>query len=217
MENRSRLKAFSKLNIIQITCRGGADTGWINYQDYYYWLQAQVDIQIGNVLNALRSRPEISENTIVIFTADHGDHVGSHGLHEKALTVYEESIHLPLLVYDPTGHWTRAEGTPREQFTSTIDLSPLFLTLATGGRTWLRDPRFNFLSHQADWESLLPRKVNSCCELASAPKIPGAATATKPVPIPLIAWRRLIGFCLLIRKDTLAFLSSSWLTQAKTP
>jgi len=134
---------------------GGADTGWRNYQDYYYWLQARVDIQIGNVLNALRSRPEISENTIVIFTADHGDHGGSHGLHEKALTVYEESIHLPLLVYDPTGHWTRAEGTPRQQFTSTVDLSPLFLTLATGGRTWLRDPRFNFLSNQVDWESLL--------------------------------------------------------------
>jgi hypothetical protein len=34
-------------------------------------------------------------------------------------------------------------------------LSPLFLTLATGGRAWLRDPRFNFLSNQVDWESLL--------------------------------------------------------------
>ena len=69
--------------------------------------------------------------------------------------MYEESIHLPLLVYDPTGRWTGAEGTPREQLTSTVDLSPLFLTLATGGRSWLRDPRFSFLSSQVDWESLL--------------------------------------------------------------
>jgi hypothetical protein len=114
-----------------------------------------VDIQIGDVLNALRSRPEISENTIVIFTSDHGDHGGSHGLHEKALTVYEESIHLPLLVYDPTGRRTRAERTLRLQLTSTVDLSPLFLTLATGGRTWLRDPRFNFLANLVNWESLL--------------------------------------------------------------
>jgi arylsulfatase A-like enzyme len=134
---------------------GGADTGWRNYQDYYYWLQAQVDIQIGKVLNALRSRPEISDNTIIIFTSDHGDHGGSHGLHEKALSVYEESIRLPLLVYDPTGNWTRAEEIPRPQLTSTVDLSPLFLTLATGGRTWLRDPRFNFLAKQVDWERLL--------------------------------------------------------------
>jgi arylsulfatase A-like enzyme len=133
----------------------GADRGWRDYQDYYYWLQARVDIQIGDVLNALRSRPEISENTIVIFTSDHGDHGGSHGLHEKALTVYEESIHLPLLVYDPTGRRTRAERTPRLQLTSTVDLSPLFLTLATEGRTWLPDPRFNFLANQVNWESLL--------------------------------------------------------------
>jgi arylsulfatase A-like enzyme len=68
-----------------------------------------VDIQIGDVLNALRSRPEISENTIVIFTSDHGDHGGSHGLHEKALTVYEESIHTRIIFLRTIVNHTRIQ------------------------------------------------------------------------------------------------------------
>jgi arylsulfatase A-like enzyme len=134
---------------------GGADNGWRNYLNYYYWLQTQVDLQLGNVLRTLRGRPNLSENTIVIFTGDHGDHGGSHGLHEKALTVYEESIHLPLLIHDPSRRWSRFEEIPRSQLTSTVDLFPLLLTLAKGGRSWLNDSRFIHLADDVDWAGIL--------------------------------------------------------------
>jgi arylsulfatase A-like enzyme len=134
---------------------GSADQAWRDYLNYYYWLQTQVDLQIGNVLRTLQGRPDLAENTIIIFTADHGDHGGSHGLHEKALTVYEESIHLPLFVHDPTGRWSRFEEIPRSQLTSTVDLFPLLLTLAKGGRSWLNDSRFSYLAADVDWAGIL--------------------------------------------------------------
>ena len=134
---------------------GGADEGWKNYLDYYYWLHTQVDIQIGAVLNSLYRRKEIAENTIVVFTADHGDHGGSHGLHEKSMTVYEESIHLPLLVHDPLGRWTSSIDVPRSQLTSTVDLFALFLSFASGGNSWRSDARFSYLAERVDWARLL--------------------------------------------------------------
>jgi arylsulfatase A-like enzyme len=134
---------------------GGADKGWRDYLNYYYWLQTRVDLQIGNVLQTLHGRPDLAANTIIIFTADHGDHGGSHGLHGTALTVYEESVHLPLFVHDPTGRWSRFEEIPRPQLTSTVDLFPLLLTLAKGGRLWLNDSRFSYLAGDVDWAGIL--------------------------------------------------------------
>jgi arylsulfatase A-like enzyme len=134
---------------------GGTDQGWKSYLDYYYWLQTQVDIQIGLILSSLYQRKDIAENTIVVFTADHGDHGGSHGLHEKSMTVYEESIHLPLLVHDPSGRWATSVDVARPQLTSTVDLFALFLTLATGGNSWRFDARFSYLAERVDWAGLL--------------------------------------------------------------
>lgn len=68
---------------------------------------------------------------------------------------YEESIHLPLLVHDPTGRWSRFEEIPRSQLTSTVDLFPLLLTLAEGGRSWLNDSRFSYLAADVDWAGIL--------------------------------------------------------------
>ena len=136
---------------------GTAAEAWKNYLDFYYWLETQVDIQIGAVLSALSERKEIAENTIIVFTADHGDHGGSHGLHEKSMTVYEESIHLPLLVHDPKNRWTSSEHVARRQLTSTIDLFALFLTIATGGNSWRSDARFSYLAERVDWDALLTK------------------------------------------------------------
>jgi hypothetical protein len=56
------------------------------------------------VLNAL-AQSSVANNTIVIFTSDHGEYGGAHGLHGKAFAVYEESIRVPLYVMDPTGNF----------------------------------------------------------------------------------------------------------------
>lgn len=68
------------------------------------------------------------DNTIIIFTSDHGDLLGAHGgLHQKWYNMYEESIHVPLLIHNkhlfPSYQRTGV-------LTSHVDLIPTMLSLA---------------------------------------------------------------------------------------
>jgi arylsulfatase A-like enzyme len=65
----------------------------------YYGLVTHLDAQVGRVLRALKNSPH-SDNTIVIYTADHGLAMGSHGLLGKQ-NVYEQSMRCPLILKGP--------------------------------------------------------------------------------------------------------------------
>ena len=65
----------------------------------YYGLVTHLDEQVGRVLEAVRNSPQ-ADNTIVIYTADHGLAMGSHGLLGKQ-NVYEQSMRCPLIVSGP--------------------------------------------------------------------------------------------------------------------
>src|SRR4051812_14647648 len=68
---------------------------------FYYQMQAEIGRQISRVLDALRDT-EAHENTIVIFSCDHGDMHGAHGgMHEKWHVAYEEALHVPFIVSSP--------------------------------------------------------------------------------------------------------------------
>lgn len=123
---------------------------WARCLDMYLWLHQQVDAQIGRVLDTLAARPEIDDNTIVVFTSDHGEYAGSHGLRGKGAAVYEESIRVPLYIRDPFGQLTPTAGATRTQLTSSADLAPLLLTIAHGGPGWRSDSRYSYLSGRAD-------------------------------------------------------------------
>ncbi|OHU25147.1 sulfatase [Mycobacteroides chelonae] len=123
---------------------------WARCLDTYLWLQQQVDAQIGRVLDKLASRPEIDRNTVVVFTSDHGEYAGSHGLRGKGATAYEEAIRVPLYIRDPRGVLTPKPGETRTQLTSSVDLAPLLLTIGSGGNGWRSDPRFSYLAARAD-------------------------------------------------------------------
>jgi arylsulfatase A-like enzyme len=110
----------------------GYEAPWLRLLDTYLYCQQLVDQQIGKILNALASSVYAS-NTIVIFTADHGEHGGSHGLHDKAGSVYEESMHVPFYVRN-LGNM--GAGSTRTQLCSSVDVIGLLLSLATGGETW---------------------------------------------------------------------------------
>ena len=101
---------------------------WIETQRrFYYQLQKTVDDQIGRVLDALRAT-NAYENTIVVFTSDHGDLLGAHGgMHQKWHNAYEETAHVPFVVAGPL-----VDGAPREidALTSHADLLPTMLGLA---------------------------------------------------------------------------------------
>ncbi|MFR9751228.1 sulfatase-like hydrolase/transferase [Nocardia sp. 004] len=132
-----------------------AAQAWAEVRNLYLWLQQQVDIQIGRVLDTLYSRPDVAANTVIIFTADHGDYAGSHGLHGKGGGAYDEAIRVPLYVHDPRGYLSPVEGTSiRNQLTSSIDLTPLLLTIATGGNGWRSDGRYEHLSGRYDLTEL---------------------------------------------------------------
>jgi arylsulfatase A-like enzyme len=127
-----------------------ADASWAEMLKLYLSYQQQVDAQIGRVLDTLRSRRDVAANTVVIFTADHGDHCGSHGLRAKGGGAYEEAIRVPLYVVDPRGQLSRGVPSTRQQLTSSTDFAPLLLTIAHGSPGWRAEDRYSHIASRAD-------------------------------------------------------------------
>ncbi|WIM87152.1 sulfatase-like hydrolase/transferase [Candidatus Mycobacterium wuenschmannii] len=150
-------------------------SGWARCLDMYLWLQQQVDAQIGRVLDKLASRPEIDRNTVVVFTSDHGEYGGSHGLRGKGAAAYDEAIRVPLSIRDPHGHLTPKPGDTRSQLTSSVDLAPLLLTIGSGGNGWRSDPRYAYLAGRADLAAIAAN--------ASAPGRPWVAHVTDDMSV----------------------------------
>jgi arylsulfatase A-like enzyme len=73
---------------------------WLRHLDYYVKLQQLADESLGTVLRALEESG-VYDDTIVIFTSDHGDMCGSHGLRSKGPFVYEEIMHVPCYLRVP--------------------------------------------------------------------------------------------------------------------
>jgi len=69
---------------------------WRIYRWIYHRLTEQVDKQIGRILNGL-NEAGLEENTLIIFTSDHGDMDASHRLASKSL-LYEESVRVPFIL-----------------------------------------------------------------------------------------------------------------------
>ena len=73
---------------------------WLRQLDYYVELHRLADESLGTVLEAL-DESGAGDDTVVIFTSDHGDMCGSHGLRSKGPFVYEEIMRVPLYVRVP--------------------------------------------------------------------------------------------------------------------
>jgi arylsulfatase A-like enzyme len=92
----------------------------------YYGLITHLDGQVGRILNALADSPH-AERTLIIYAADHGLAVGSHGLLGKQ-NLYEHSVRSPLIVSGP--------GIPTGEtwaFTYLLDLVPTVAELTGAG------------------------------------------------------------------------------------
>ncbi len=85
-----------------------------------------IDNLVGNIVAQLQQQ-KLADNTIIVFLSDHGIQHGEHGLGGKVL-LYEESIRIPLIVYDPR---LKREDRPRrvEQMALAIDIAPTLLDL----------------------------------------------------------------------------------------
>ena len=71
-------------------------------------------------------------NTMIVFTADHGDYLGDHWLGEKDL-FHEPSVRIPLILYDPSTNADNTRGTTNDKPVEAIDIVPTLVHYA-GGR-----------------------------------------------------------------------------------
>ncbi len=105
---------------------------WKRGLDMYTLVQQMVDEQIGKVVAAVPK--SLLGNTVFVFASDHGEYAGAHGLLSGKLgTAYEEAIHIPLIVTDPSHRFTRQVDKPRKQLASSVDVAPMLVTLGNRG------------------------------------------------------------------------------------
>ena len=96
----------------------------------YMGLIKQIDDQIGRVMDALSARGLLDE-TLVVFTSDHGDYLGDHWLGEKDF-FHEPAVRIPLIVADPSEPADNTRGTACGALVEAIDVLPTFVD-ALGG------------------------------------------------------------------------------------
>ena len=91
----------------------------------YWGFCTFIDDQVQRILNCLEENG-LDKNTIVIFSTDHGDMLGSHRLFNKGFHMYEETHHIPLVI-----RWNEvtAPGSTCNEFVNLVDLMPTFLEI----------------------------------------------------------------------------------------
>lgn len=154
---------------------------WTKMLDTYLLMQRELDVQIDLVLSALAKSP-FADDTIVVFTSDHGEYGGAHGMRGKGFAFYDEGCRVPLIVKDPTGGWTRAAGRDRKQLVASVDLAGLMLTLATGGDDWRGNSTYAQIAGRTDVAAILrDPSAPGRAYIAHATDEPGTSSA---VPSP---------------------------------
>lgn len=98
---------------------------WRHYQSYYYNCIRDVDAHALTVLRTLEQLG-LDDNTIVVYTADHGEMLGAHGLRQKGPTMYKENVRVPFIVRHPDAK----AGAATQALASAIDLVPTLLSFA---------------------------------------------------------------------------------------
>ncbi len=112
---------------------------WSRVLAKYFGQVTLLDTCIGNLIQAVRDAG-IENNTVIIFSTDHGDSIGSHKHFEKGGTMYDEVLRIPLLIKNPYSPALKVQN-----FVRLLDLMPTILEL---GRAEL--------PHNLDGMSLLP-------------------------------------------------------------
>jgi arylsulfatase A-like enzyme len=91
-----------------------------------------VDQMIGSLVKLLEEE-EILDETLIIVTSDHGENIGDHGMIDHLLSMYESTIHIPLIMRYPARFSAGSENT---SLTSQIDIMPTVIDIAGLGNLY---------------------------------------------------------------------------------
>jgi arylsulfatase A-like enzyme len=109
----------------------------------YYGLMSEIDDQLGRVFAYLEETGQW-DDTLIVFTCDHGEQLGDHHLLGK-IGYFDQSYRIPLIVCDPSEQANATRGRIVERFTETIDTMPTILDWLGAG-----------IPRQCDGRSVLP-------------------------------------------------------------
>jgi len=128
----------------------------------YMGLIGQIDDWLGRLFALLKKLGRF-DDTLIVFTADHGDFLGDHWLGEKEM-FYEEALRVPFIVYDPDPAADATRGTIDERFVEAIDVVPTVLgALGLPGQ-----------EHLVEGRSLLPLLRGTMGETCATPSSPSS-------------------------------------------
>jgi uncharacterized sulfatase len=116
---------------------------WQRAMDMYTQVMSGVDVHIGTVLSQIPT--SLMEDTVIIFTSDHGDYASSHGMQGKGQTAYRESYNVPLIVKElgSSPQLTGDTDVIRKQLCSSIDLVPMLVSLGNNSNMdWVTDTAY---------------------------------------------------------------------------
>jgi arylsulfatase A-like enzyme len=110
----------------------------------YMGLIRQIDDQLGRLFDYLKQTGRF-DDTMIVFTSDHGDYLGDHWLGEKDL-FHEPSVRIPLIIVNPNATADDTRGKVCTELVEAIDLLPTFVEYAGG----------NICRERVEGRSLMP-------------------------------------------------------------
>jgi arylsulfatase A-like enzyme len=120
-------QTFYNKNFQPVTAKTGPDFSLRDLTALYYGAVAWVDDTVGEILKSLEENG-LEENTIIVFSSDHGDMLGSQQMWNKD-RLYEEAIRIPM-IYNWPG--VIRPGSNNNQVASLIDVMPTLIDLCGG-------------------------------------------------------------------------------------
>jgi arylsulfatase A-like enzyme len=110
----------------------------------YMGLIKQIDDNLGRLFKFLEKNGQM-DDTMIVFTSDHGDYLGDHWLGEKEF-FHEQCVKVPLIIYDPSETADISRGSRNKKLVEAIDLLPTFLDATENTSS----------QHRLEGKSLLP-------------------------------------------------------------
>lgn len=104
-----------------------ATTAEVSRSDRYDTEVAFTDYHVGRLLAAVQGDPDLAANTLIVFTADHGESLGEHSYWGHGRNLYEPTLHIPLGMVWPG---KIRPGTTIDAPALNIDVAPTLLALA---------------------------------------------------------------------------------------